>query len=423
MNFQREKVKSLNVHVLPTNRFKTFSITLFAGTPLQEDTVTSTALIPYVLRRGTSNTPDTIALREQLDQLYGAGFGFNIAKRGNTQFLQFRMDVINDRFVNSEVSLLSEAIKYLGEMVTHPLVENGSFRESYVDAEKQTLQKQLESVINDKIRYASERCLEEMCTNEPYRLNAAGRLEDLPQIDGVKLYERYEQWLSQAQMDLYIVGDTTLEEVIQYIEQYFNLQQRTPLPYELADVRYQVEAVKTIVEQLDVNQGKLNLGLRMNTGYASQNYAAALVYNGVLGAYPHSKLFLNVREKESLAYYCASRLDAHKGILTIQSGIEFANYEKALNIIEAQLVEMKAGNISEMELSQTKAMLSNSLREMLDSAGEMLSYDFNNRYANTNRSIEELLAEVQATSISDVQAIAQQVELDTIYFLRDRQGV
>ncbi|HIW33232.1 MAG TPA: insulinase family protein [Candidatus Paenibacillus intestinavium] len=423
MNFQVGTVQSFNVHVLPTNRFKTFTITLFAGTPLQEETVTSTALIPYVLRRGTAVKPETIALREQLDELYGAGFGFNITKRGNTQFVQFRMDVINDRFVKSEVSLLSEAIKYIGQMVTQPLIENGEFRPTYVEAEKQTLQKQLESVINDKIRYASERCMEEMCANEPYRLNAAGRLEDLPEVDAKSLYERYQQWLSEAQLDLYVVGDTTLEEVMGYIEQSFVLPERSPKPYERADVVHSVDAVKTIVEQLDVNQGKLNLGLRMNTGYASSNYAAALVYNGIFGGYPHSKLFVNVREKESLAYYCASRLDGHKGILSIQSGIEFANYKKALNIIEQQLAEMKAGNITDVELSQTIAMLSNSLREMFDNANDMLGFDFNNRYANTNRTIDQLLTEVQAISISDVQAVAQQVELDTIYFLRDRQGV
>src|SRR5690606_35661486 len=121
--------------------------------------------------------------------------------------------------VKSEVSLLSEAIKYIGQMVTQPLIENGEFRPAYVEAEKQTLHKQLESVINDKIRYASERCMEEMCANEPYRLNAAGRLEDLPEVDAKSLYERYQQWLSEAQLDLYVVGDTTLEEVMGYIEQ------------------------------------------------------------------------------------------------------------------------------------------------------------------------------------------------------------
>lgn len=423
MNFERGNVNSINVHVLPTNRFKTYAIALYIGTPLQEETVTTTALIPYVLRRGTAKTTETVALREQLDQMYGAGFGFNVSKRAYTQFVQFRMDVINDRFVSSNSSLLQEALKYVGEVVTEPLVEDGAFRQSYVEAEKKTLQKQLESVINDKIRYASERCMEEMCADDPYRLNAGGRLEDLPSITSEVLYERYVQWLEQAQIDLYVAGDTNLEEVSSFVEQFFKFPERSSIPYKQVDISHPVSSVKTVVDQLDVGQGKLNLGLRANVGYSSPQYAAAIVYNGILGAFPHSKLFVHVREKESLAYYCSSRFDAHIGILTIQSGIEIANYEKALKIIEEQLAAMKAGQISDKELSQTKAMLGNSFRETLDSAADMIGFDFNSRFANISRTIDEMYESMNAVTVQDVQEIAQQVELDTIYFLRDRQGV
>lgn len=421
--FERDMTNNIRIHVLPTNRFKTFSISLSIGIPLSENTITSTALIPYVLRRGTKQTPDTLALREQLDDMYGAGFGFNVAKRGDTQFVQFRMDVINDRFVDSEHSLLAEALAYLGELITQPLVEENGFKEAYVEAEKQTLKKQLESVINDKIRYASERCIEEMCADEPYRLNALGKIEDIPSITAKQLYEQYNDWLEKAMIDLHIVGDTTIEDVKAMVEKSFQFKNAAVKEYGASDFKREVKSVKTIVDQMDVNQGKLNLGLRTNISYASEQYAAMLMYNGILGGFPHSKLFVNVREKESLAYYCASRLDGHKGICTIQSGIEFANYEKALKIIEEQLASMKSGNISEVEISQTKAMLTNALNEMQDSANEMIAFDFNNLFAHTNRTAEEIIAKIQAVTIADIVAVAEQVQLDTIYFLRNRVEV
>lgn len=424
MEFQVGKVKNITIHVLPTNRFKTYAITLFAGTPLEEQTVTSTALIPYVLRRGTARFPETIQLREQLDNMYGAGFGFNIVKRGNTQFIQLRMDVINDRFVNSEHSLLNGALQYLGDVLTNPLIEQGGFREAYVDAEKGTLKKQLDSIINDKIHYAAERCIQEMCEHEPYRLNASGKLEDLPHINANSLFQRYSDWLSEAQFDLYVVGDTTLEEVTKLVEQNFQMPASAkPIQYKPAEASHSVSSVKTVVDRMEVSQGKLNLGLRMNVGYADPDYVCALVYNGILGTYPHSKLFVNVREKESLAYYCSSRYDAHKGIVTIQSGIEFENYEKALGIIEKQLDDMKAGHISDVELEQTKAMLTNAMREILDNANDIAGFDFNKQYANVDRSVESVIEQISKVSKDDVQRIANQVALDTIYFLRDRQEV
>ena len=419
--FERGQQQRIRLHVLPTKRFKTFAISLFAGIPLDENTVTRAALIPFVLRRGTANTPETIAFREKLDDMYGAGFGFDVYKRGDSQIIQFRMDVINDQFVSSQSSLLKGAIDFLGDVVTNPLLENNGFKVKYVDAEKLTLRKRLEAIVNDKIRYAAERCMEEMCADEPYRLHPLGKLAEIESITPQSLHEAYEHWLGEAALDLYVVGDTSLEEVKGLVEQAFKLQAGTPSKYGIPNVKHSVKEVKTVVDRMEVSQGKLNMGLRTGIGYDDAMYPAALVYNGILGGYPHSKLFLNVREKESLAYYAASRLDGHKGICTIQSGIEFANYDKAVKIIKEQLEDMKAGKLSDLEMNQTKAMISNHLRELQDSAYEILSYDFNSVLTGNSRSADELMTQVQAVTPKDIMAVAEKVQLDIIYFLRDRK--
>lgn len=419
--FERGQLQRLRLHVLPTKRFKTYAISLFAGLTLDEATVTPVALIPFVLRRGTASTPETIAFREKLDDLYGAGFGFDVYKRGDSQIVQFRMDVINESFVSSDQSMLAASLQFLGDVLTDPLIDNNGFHTKYVDAEKTTLRKRLEAIVNDKIRYAAERCLEEMCANEPYRLHPLGKLDEIESITPSSLYKHYEEWLSNAALDLYVVGDTTLEEVTGLVQQAFHLKTGTPSAYSLPVVKHDVKEVKKVTDRMEVSQGKLNLGLRMGIGYDDDEYPAALMYNGILGGYPHSKLFLNVREKASLAYYAASRLDGHKGICTIQSGIEFANYERAVAIILEQLESMKQGKLSELELDQTKAMISNHLRELQDSAYEMIAYDFNSVLTGKQRSAEQLLEQVQAVTPADIVKVAQRVQLDTIYFLRDRK--
>jgi predicted Zn-dependent peptidase len=331
------------------------------------------------------------------------------------------MDVINDRFVSSDTPLLATSLQFLGDVLTDPLLENNGFRPKYVDAEKTTLRKRLEAIVNDKIRYAAERCLEEMCSDEPYRLHPLGRLDQIDAIAPVALHKHYEQWLENAALDLYVVGDTSLEEVSRLVTEAFKLKEGTPSPYSKPDVYHPVKEVKNVIERMEVSQGKLNMGLRTGVGYDDEAYPAALMYNGILGGYPHSKLFLNVREKESLAYYAASRLDGHKGICTIQSGIEFANYDRAVAIIKEQLESMKQGNLSELELSQTKAMISNHLRELQDSAYEMIAYDFNSVLTGKQRSAQQLLEQVQAVTAADIVKVAERVQLDTIYFLRDRK--
>lgn len=361
----------------------------------------------------------------KLDELYGAGFGFDISKRGDYQIAQFRMDIINDRFVNEGKSFLKEALQYVGETLTDPYVEGHGFKPVYVAQEKETLKRRIESLINDKIRYAAERCIEEMCKGDPYRLSPLGKLEHISNQSEETLYQYYQEWLNRSIIDVYVVGDTTLKETSQYIKEYFKIPERSQIEQDYRQTAYRSDTreVKRVTDRLDVTQGKLNMGFRAYATYSDEAYPAALMYNGILGGYPHSKLFVNVREKASLAYYAASRLDGHKGILTIQSGIEIKNKEKAAEIILKQIDAMKEGSITDLEIDQTRAMMTNQLREIQDSAFEMIGFDFNRVLSGTlNASVGEMIEAISRVDKNQIQQYAEKVELDTIYFLRNREG-
>lgn len=421
--FEMDQIRHMNIHVLPTKRYKTFAISVFLGFPLQEDTVTNVALTPFVLRRGNKEWSQTKQFRERLDDLYGAGFGFDVYKRGDYQMVQFRMDIINDQFVQHEDrSLLEQALHFLGTTLTNPAKEDEGFVHKYVEAEKETLLKRMDAIINDKIRYAAERCLEEMCRGEVYRFHPLGQRSDLETIDAANLYASYKAWLDEAVIDIYVVGDTTLAEVKQLVDQSFLMNRTETRSYQQTPSHYESRPVHEVIDELDVKQGKLNLGLRSEVKYRDDDYATMLMYNGILGGYPHSKLFINVREKASLAYYASSRYDGHKGLLTIQSGIEIDDYHKAVDIIKKQVELMKQGTITELELTQTKAMITNQLKEMQDSAFETIAFDFNTVLSGKQRNVHQLIQEIEAVDMEQIKAVAARVELDTIYFLRDRKG-
>jgi predicted Zn-dependent peptidase len=421
LSFERGVSGRIRIHVLPTDRFKTYAVSVFVGRPLSERTVTAIALAPFVLRRGTAALPETKQFRERLDDLYGAGFGFDIYKRGDYQIVQFRMDMIQEEYVRESKSLLKEAIEFVGHALTRPALENGVFRAKYVESEKTNLRKRIEAIINDKIRYAAERCIEEMCRDEPYRLRPLGKADDLPSLTPAALHDVYRQWLNEAPIDLYVVGNTTLEEVRTLAETAFDLPDTPPTVYDRRVEHRTGGDVRRVVERLDVTQGKLNMGLRTYVTYADDDYPAALLYNGILGGFPHSKLFTNVREKASLAYYASSRLDGHKGILTIQSGIDIANYEKAVDIIRRQLEQMAEGAFSERDVALTKAMIANHLRESYDSAFEMIALDFNNVLSGKERTAFSLIEDMEAVDAEAIRRVAEKVKLDTIYFLTDRK--
>jgi predicted Zn-dependent peptidase len=422
--FQTVDLGSIRLHICTSNKFKTTTLSAFITLPLQAETVTKNALLPNVLSRGTKRYPTTVALRQKLNELYGAGTFTNVMKPGERHVIQFGMDLANETYLHDAGSLLDEGVQLFCEMILDPYVEQGHFHPAFVAAEKKNLKQRIESLQDDKIRYAQERCAQTMCENEPYSLYTYGLAEDVDAIDETSLYNYYETIITNAPIDLYCVGDVDADKVISLFGTYFDekLQRHSRPMVPLSEVKHRVDQVKMVVDHLDLPQGKLNMGCRTQLSLRDEDYPALLLYNGILGGFAHSKLFMNVREKESLAYYCSSWVETHKGLLFIQSGVEEENVERAIEIIKQQLAAMQAGDITEQELAQTKATISNQFREGQDRAFDLISFHFQSVLSSKPRVLDELLNKIAAVKKEDVQRVATNVQLDTIYCLRGLEG-
>lgn len=422
IGFESRQANGIDLHVLRTNKFKTTTLVVLIEQALSAETVTKTALLAHVLKRATSRFPDSLALRQHLDYLYGAVFDVDVVKKGERQILQLYLEVPNEQFLSKEERLLEQAIQFVGDVLARPYVENGAFAEKYLAAEKETLRKRMDSIIDDKIKYANQRITEEMCKGEPYALLVYGRRDDLPTITAESLYQYYRRLIAHNPLHVFVVGDVEQERIEQYLDRHLQLERGEPAQLPPTVVAKPVKEVREVVERLDVSQGKLNIGCRTQTTYCDDDYPALVMVNGILGGFAHSKLFINVREKASLAYYAASRLESHKGVLLMMSGIDVANYEKAKAIMQEQLRFIQDGQISELEIKQTKAMLANQYRELLDSARLLIDFTYNGILSGRRRSLSELLKQIEDVGMEDIQRAASRIEIDTIYLLRDKGG-
>ncbi|QQE76204.1 insulinase family protein [Brevibacillus composti] len=422
ISFHTSAINGINVHIMPTAKFKTTTIVTMIEQELSEEHVTKTALLAMVMKRATARFPETKQLREHLDFLYGAIFDVDVVKKGERQILQIYMEVPNEKYLSKENALLEEAIRFVGDIVCRPYLEGEAFAEKYIAQEKETLRKRIESLIDDKMKYANQRVTAEMCQGEPYALLVQGRTEDLPGITGENLYAYYREITSHNPIDLFVVGDVEQAAVESAIREHLQLARKEVRSIGPTEAKKRMGEERVVIDKLDVNQAKLNIGCRTQIGYADDQYPSLLVYNGVLGGFPHSKLFVNVREKESLAYYAVSRLESHKGIMMIMSGIDVKNFDRAVAIIKEQLASMKQGRIGEEELAQTKATLANQFRELLDSARMMIDFAYNGVVSGRKRQLEELLRQIEQVQIDDLKRVAEQVAIDTVYLLRDKKG-
>ncbi len=208
----------------------------------------------------------------------------------------------------------------LCDIVFNPLVINNAFKDEYVEMEKNNLKQIIERKIDNKGRFALERCIEEMYKNKPYGLYKYGYVEDLEGINSQNLYETYMETIKKAKIDIFVSGkieNENVKEIILQNEQIKNLQNRQT-NFIKNDV---VEGLKTpneIVEKLDITQGKLVMGLTMLEEDLEDKYVA-IVYNTILGGGANSKLFQNVREKASLAYSAGSNYVRQKSNIFIRA--------------------------------------------------------------------------------------------------------
>ncbi|MDQ0270159.1 EF-P 5-aminopentanol modification-associated protein YfmF [Cytobacillus purgationiresistens] len=424
MNVIEETVKlydGFKLHMIKTDKFKTNTLVWKMKAPLQKETVTVRSLLPHVLQSNSADHPTTAKLRSYLDELYGAALYVDLAKKGEYHVITISLDIANEKFLSDQTPLLKKAFELLAEIVTKPNVSDNGFDQTTVNKEKRTLKQRIQSVNDDKMRYANYRLVQEMCKEEPYALHVHGELEAVDQITPETLYSYYQQALEKDELDLYVIGDVDEEEVQSYASELFQFQNRDPQKTEANGRSHKGDSVHEVKEVQDVKQGKLNIGYRTNIVYGDEDYFALQVFNGIFGGFSHSKLFLNVREKASLAYYVGSRLESHKGLMMVMSGIENNKFDQATGIIEEQLQAMKNGDFSEKEIGQTKAVIKNQLLETMDTARGVVEVLFHNIISRKEVSLTEWLNGMDQVSKEQIIAAAKKVELDTVYFLHGKE--
>lgn len=419
---EKEIKKGIKLHTIKTEKFKTNLIAIFLSMPITRENVTKNALISAILRRGTMNMPSSLEISKTLEEMYGASFDNGIDKTGDNQILKFYIETINDNYIpqNGE-NMLKTSIKKLLEIVFNPLVKDEKFNEEYVRQEKENIKRIIEGKTDNKAMYANERCIEEIYKNEPFGLYKYGYIEDLKNIDAKNLYKYYEQMISICKVDIFVSGniEENVEQILGENENIKKLQEReNKIIFETS----QKEKVKEheVIERMDVTQGKIVIGMDLTLENANQKYDA-IVYNAILGGTANSKMFQEVREKASLAYSAGSTYLRYKGNIFIKCGIEIKNYEKTLEIIRKQLEDMKNGIFTDEDIENAKKSIISGIRSINDEQDTEITYLFGQELTNEKISTEEYIKNIEQVSKENIIKIANSLQINTIYFLRNKE--
>lgn len=406
---------------LRAEKFKTACLSLSLLTQLKRETASMNALIPYVLRRGTTRYPDMEALSARMDELYGTAVEPVVRRVGEIQCVGFYASIPEGAFLPGGQSVLRPACELLGQLLLAPATRGGLLLQQYVDSEKEKLLDAIRSRLNSKSGYALTRCVEEMCCCEDFAVSRLGGESECEAINYKKLTKQYHDLLQQSPVEIFYCGRASEKELISALRDALITLPRGEIDYEIGtDLRMNaLEAQPRFVEEtMDVTQGKLVMGWRLGECMEDPDQAAILVFNAVFGGGSSSKLFRNVREKLQLCYYAGSLADTHKGLLLVSSGIEFDKLDEARDEIFAQLSAIREGDVTEEELAAARAGVASDLRAMCDSQGELEGFTLSQTLDGLDYGPLELAALVEDVTKEDVVRVAKSVDCDLIYFLK-----
>jgi predicted Zn-dependent peptidase len=410
--------EGITFYRINSEKFKTNRVDIFFLDRLERQRASANAIIPSVLKRGCRDFATQRELETRLEELYGAVVDGGCGKRGETQCISFHMSHIAEGYTSRQDKLFDQCSQLLMCILQNPVVEDNGFKVPVFRQERDNLIDYIRSRINDKMRFSFLRCLEEMCSGEAYAIPDEGYEEDALLLTPQKTFGIYQEMISSYPGFVYMSGSIDDESAHRFIEQFSRLPRTNPGRVGFTDNTKTVKEVRRVDETMNINQGKLCLGFRTNVIPSSPDYYPLVVYNGILGGDVHSKLFQNVREKASLAYYAQSVLEKYKGLMVIMSGIEQENRDKAEEIILRQFEDMREGRITQEELDATKKSLRRGIKTMQDSQGAIVDFFFSQHLTQDGEDFESMAQKLESVTIDDVVRVAGRIQLDTIYFLK-----
>ena len=425
MHIEKKEIgRGISLFVNDVSKFKTATLSMYLHCPLNEQDVTKNALLPFVLKRGFEAIPTSEGIYRYLEDMYGAKFDCGVRKKGEDQIICFNLEFISDAYAPQKEAMAQKAVWFLMNLLFSPVIQNGGFLPDYVAQEKENLKNLIASLKNDKRDYAVERCEQELCKDEPYGLYQFGLESRVDEITPQGLYERYQEIIKNAKIDVFLSGGINPEEVRKALEDRTGFRAEGQYTYPQTKQFSGGKQVRTVTEKLHVEQGKLSLGFRAELGSTPEEFYAAAICNSVFGGGPHSKLFNNVREKLSLAYYVFSRLYRLKSIMVVSSGVEIDSFQKAYDEILLQLKELQAGKLDEKELAAAKSYYINALNSFKDSVFGYEDFYLTGLLTGDTRDLDQIIAIIQKVTAVDVVQAAKGIVLDTVYYLTksDEEG-
>ena len=414
-----EIIKGVHLHFIQSEKFKTKKIKVRFSAPMSEKTIAGRVLTASMLETSNALYPTSQAFREKLANLYGANYSTSLSRRGLVHYLDINLSFVRDQFLSRKNMLADEILDFLKASLFFPLSNGQAFDTKTFEIEKRNVLTDLEAEIENHF-YHAHRELNNLFYDLPeMRIPRVATIELVEKETAETSFAAFQQMLTQDQIDFFFIGDFNEIAVREKIQEFQFSEREQPL--QLSYQQNYSNITREKLEQRDVHQSIVELAYHFSSQYGDRSHLPLIVLNGLLGGFAHSKLFVNVREKESLAYTISSSFDIFSGLMRIYAGIDRANRTKTIALINRQILDLKRGHFTDEELEQTKNMLKNSILLAQDRQNTMIERAYMSSVLGKKfLSLEAWLKALENVSKADLIEAAQQLKLQAIYFMEGK---
>lgn len=415
MEYKKKNLGSYNLHLIKNTNFKSVMMKVYFREPIQKEKITIHNFLTTMLTYSSKNYKTKREMILKTQDLYSCSISSSDSRLGNGMNTCFKLSVLKDKY--TEPGNLEKAIEFFSEVILNPNVENGQFDEKSFNIVMNQACLALSSIKENTSSYSVIRLFENMDSTSPISYRSFGYLEDLKEITRENLYTYYKKMLKEDRVDIFVIGDINFEKIETIIRKYFQTktykkrQKDHLIPAKKAPLRK-----KIVTEENDTTQSKLAIACRTYglTDY-ERNYPLTL-YNIILGGGTDSKLFQEVREKNSLCYYIGSTANKLDNILLIRAGISRNDFKNAVKLIEKQMKEIQKGKFTEEDIEKAKEMYQTSIEEIEESEAEIITSYYMIELLGVD-DIEKKLKKMKKITKEEIIKVAKKVKIDTVYML------
>lgn len=418
MNCSRTEIsENVGFSSVIDKKFKTASLTLRFITKLDPKTAAPNSLGVGALSASNSRLTTLAQLNERLSSLYGAALSTFTRKRGDVQILGLTASWITSRYAIDGEDIDSEMTEIIRDCIFHPNIKDGEFDAESFAITKKDLLDRIDAELNNKRGYAISKAAETAFRGEPAQYSCYGTKEAAEAVTAAEAYEAYKRLINTSQIEIYYIAPEENPGIEEMFRKSIGELHRTPEICEFRSVSPLKSKPEESCGEFDVLQCKMVMTFKTS----SEDAPAIKMLSTVFGETPVSKLFMNVREKLSLCYYCACRTVASKGALMVDSGVERGNIGKAKDEILHQLDEIRNGNITDAEYESALLSLDNALTQIGDTPSSYSSWYFERFCDGKIVTPEEQLELYKNVTKERIIEAAKSLSLDSVYLMLNKE--